>query len=98
MKKAIRNALETLAILSGLYFGGRWLINESSKTYLKDEVFENMQWCEVRNYDGIVWDNYMRTNIPKNQVNWAAYVSKVKERNQGRLEGQISVPCETQNL
>ena len=95
----IRNVLGILAVTGAVYLGKTCIDRNFSENYLSREDFESMQWCRVQNSDGILWDNYMRTdNIPKNQINWASYIEEVKKRNPGkRLEGRILVPCETKS-
>lgn len=94
-----RKIVGILAALAGIYAFKECVNSTASKNYLSRDDFNKMQWCQVDNPDGILWDNYMRTQIPKNQVNWDLYVNTVKERNPSNkgLIGKLSVPCEIQS-
>ena len=88
-----RNVLGILALAGAVYLG-KTCLRDTPNSYLSHQDFQNMQWCPVRNTNGVIWDDYMRTkNIPKNAPNWALYQIEVNEKNKGKLEGKIEVPC-----
>ena len=95
MRKGLRNVLATLALIGTGYLA-KTCIDDRNRNYghLSHEDFQRMQWCPVRNDDGIIWDNYMETkSIRKNESNWATYQTEVLERNNRNLQGKIEVPC-----
>ena len=75
-----------LAILGGTYIT---ISNSNDKNYLKPEDFNKAKWIERGNPSGIIWDDYMNENIPKNQFNWHMYIDEVRKKNKGDLEGDI---------
>lgn len=77
------------ASLTGLGFLAKEI---SDEVYLNPNDFQNAKWEQVYNKDGVIWDDYVKSGIPKNSLNWTAYQMEVKERNSGKLTGYISVP------
>jgi hypothetical protein len=94
MNKRIKTILG-ISLLAGAAYAGKLILRPSPEVYLNHQNFQNMQWCPVRNTNGVIWDDYMRTkSIPKNSSNWELYQNEVKERNKKTgLAGKIWVPC-----
>jgi len=60
--------------------------------YFTESKFENIEWKKTYNPDGRIWDDYMKADIPHNQIYWSEYSRKVIEKNNGKLEGNILLP------
>ena len=91
-KRIFRNVVygaASLALLAGSY---KAISYTTDKNFLKARDFNNSSWIEIYNPKGQIWESYANENIPKNQLNWHLYIEKVREKNNGNLEGRIFLP------
>ena len=82
----------SLAVAAGLIGSSVSAYKRFDGQYLNSEDFQNAKWVQIDNSDGIIWDDYTKSGIPQNGVNWTAYQMEVKDRNDGNLAGSIYVP------
>jgi hypothetical protein len=59
---------------------------------LDPKDFKEAEWIITLNPTGTIWNPYMAEDIAHNQVNWFAYITEVKKKNNGELEGIILLP------
>ena len=59
---------------------------------LTDESVDDDEWNKFYNENGRIWTSYANEYIPQATSNWELYQRKVKEKNDGELEGDILLP------
>ncbi len=75
------------------YFGTKSLVN----SIYSQKDFENLQWVQIDNKDGNIWDDFEKSGIPQNDMNRQLYISEVIKRNGNDLRGKIEVPINVSN-
>lgn len=92
-KSNLPNIILGSALIAGtLLAGGKVLAQRVDEQYLKPSDFQEAEWVQIDNHNGVIWDDYMKTKIPHNSDNWFAYNLEVNARNSGNLSGRIYVP------
>ena len=96
-KGLIRKVIAGVGFAGAFYLGSADIPKILGDYYLSPKDFSQLKSCKVYNSDGKIWDDYMNTDIPKNQINWQEYTDEVLKRNPGsnikNLSGWIYVPC-----
>ncbi len=87
-KSFLKNSLLAGITIGTISLGTTQLI----KSTLKPENFQKAKWFRAYNPNGRIWSYYMKEDIPHTQINWYAYETEVKKRNNGKLEGDIFLP------
>jgi hypothetical protein len=90
-----RTFLGNLAYGTAVVFtilAGAYVTLSNSRTHLKPEDFKKAEWIKFDNENGRIWSCYTNENIPQHTANWNRYENEVREKNKGKLEGDILLP------